>query len=424
MRKTGRKILVICLSLVLLCSMLTSCGNSSQSFKRDDKWLLGLVDGTSDINTEVESTLTNDYVSEVAGTLGAKSYRFWMHFSRILSRDANSNEIIINQNVANKFHEFIDSLKEQGVERFICMTSNYLHPYGYDPTTANVIPDPLTEPEEYQAFLDLFEECFRVLAEEFPEIDYFEPGNEPDLYNGQNLCRNGYEWQGADNGNYLWSDNDGTHIVADMCWYARQGVKSIDEENQIVLPGLCGYGTTVNYVEKLYQSIESKTLPTGSDTAYVDPDEYFDILNWHPYLLDEGAPEMNEEWVDLQRRIYAVAEEHGDGEKPVWFTEMGFTDLDNDSVKEEHAENMKKLLDYVKEELEFVETVFVFRVSNLTGTARMSTFEDNFGLFYSLNDEDESKAGQPKPIAIALYKWFHGDDADLTPLYDLADWEE
>ena len=22
------------------------------------------------------------------------------------------------------------------------------------------------------------------------------------------------------------------------------------------------------------------------------------------------------------------------------------------------------------------------------------------------------------------YKWFHGEDADLTPLYDLADWEE
>ena len=38
------------------------------------------------------------------------------------------------------------------------------------------------------------------------------------------------------------------------------------------------YGTTVNYVEELYKSIESKTLPTGSDVAYIDPDEYFDIL--------------------------------------------------------------------------------------------------------------------------------------------------
>ena len=122
MRKTGRKFGVICLVFILVCSFLTSCGTNRQSFHRDEKWLLGLVDGTSDINTEVESTLTNDYVSEVAGTLGAKSYRFWMHFSRIISRDTNSNEVIINRNVANKFHEFINSLKEQGVERFVCMT--------------------------------------------------------------------------------------------------------------------------------------------------------------------------------------------------------------------------------------------------------------------------------------------------------------
>ena len=76
-----------------------------------------------------------------------------------------------------------------------------------------------------------------------------------------------------------------------------------------------------------------------------------------------------------------------------------------------------KTFDYVKKELPFVETVFVFRFTNLTGAAKMSTFEDNFGLFRSLYDENADRAGEPKPIAVALYRYFKGENADLSPLY-------
>lgn len=414
-----KKIISVCLSLVLIISAFSACGK--EKFKRQKTNLLAMCEAISDVNTEVESTLTKEYVSRVAGTLGVKSYRLWMHFNRILTREANSNKIIINQNAANKFHEFIALLKKSGVKRFICMTSNYLYPYGYEPTTNNVIPDPLYEKENYIEFLEFFRDCFKIIAEEFPEIDYFEPANEPDIYNGQNLCKNGYEWQGSDNGDYLWSDYDAAHIVADMMWYARAGVKEVAEKNKIVMPGLCGYSTTPNYLNEIYCAIESKTLPTGSDKAYVNPDDYFDILNWHPYLLDEGAPNMNDEWRDLQKKIYSAAEEHGDGDKPVWFTEIGFTDLCSEQKMEENADNLNKMLNYISKDLKFVESIFIFRVSNLTGNAKMNSFENNFGLFYSLNDEDKNKAGQPKPIAIALYKYLNGENADLQPLYNLAE---
>ena len=432
-----KRFLTLILSAVMSLALFASCdggdnsGNNESSNGQDssqvtayarenEDYLMGLCEAVSDINKEVESTLTMDYVADVCGTLEVKSYRLWMHFSRVLMRDPKSNTVYVNQENAQKFHDFIAKLKAQGVERFICMTSNYLHPYGYDPTTYNVIPDPLTEQAEYVEFLKLLGESFRVLAEEFPEIDYFEPTNEPDLINGQNLCRNGYEWGGNDNGDYLYSDYDGAHIVADMCWYVTKAVKSVDEKNTVLLPALCGYSSTEYYLDEIYNAIESKTLPTGEEKADIKADNYFEILNWHPYLLAEGEPEMNEYWVDLQKRIFAVAVNHGDGDSPVWFTEMGFTDLGNDDYKEEMAENVVKLMDYVRSELTFVETVFMFRVSNLTGHAVMNEYENNFGLFYSLQDPDWGIAGSPKPIVIALYKWFKGENADLTPLYKWA----
>lgn len=407
------------LCVPFLCSAFALFGGCG--VVRDEKFLLGLCEGMSEVNIEVENTLTSDYVSDVAGILGVKSYRLWMHFDKLLVRDGGSNKVLLKADNIEKMHAFIDKLKAQGVERFICMTSNYLHPYGYEATTNNVIPDPLTEADAYLAFLQLLGECFRVLAEEFPEIDYFEPTNEPDIANGQNICKNGYIWGGdeGENADYLFSTEDGAHIVADMSWYVTKAVKGVNEKNVVLLPALCGYSSTEYYLDEIYNAIEDKSLPTGEKVADLNPDHYFEILNWHPYLLGEGESQMNEDWVALQKRIYAVAEAHGDGGKKVWFTEMGFTDLDSSVLEEEMAENMTKFFDYVKNDLKFVETVFVFRVTELI-EAPMSDFEDNFGLFRSLNDPDESKRGEPKPIVIALYQWFKGKEADLSPLYKYA----
>ena len=142
-----KKTVSICLTFVLIIVSLSACGN--KGFKRDNTYLLAMCEAISNVNTEVENTLTKEYVSSVAGAFGVKSYRLWMHFSKMLTRSADGNEIIINENAAKEFHEFIALLKENGVERFICMTSNYLYPYGYEPTTTNVIPDPLRENERF-----------------------------------------------------------------------------------------------------------------------------------------------------------------------------------------------------------------------------------------------------------------------------------
>lgn len=391
----------------------------------EQTYLVGMCEGTSEINTEVENSLTIDYVSAVTGVYGARSYRLWMHFDKLLYVDSN-NRVCLNEAVASAFHKLIDSLEEQGVERFIGMTSTFVYPCGYEASTNNVVPDPQTESEAYLAFLEILAESFRVVAEEFPEVQYFEPGNEPDIENGQNLCRNGYVWDGTteENASYVYTDEESAQIVADMMWYTKNTVTQVNAENKVLNPALCGYSSTVDYLGLIYDAIESGKFPTGQTTQVIEADEYFDILNWHPYLLgtDVGVDAMGNAWKTLQENIYAVATAHGDGEKPVWFTEMGFTDRGNINYLDAMADSMVQLFDYVKNDLTFVETVFVYRISNLTGDAALNEFESNFGLFYSLNEEDITLAGEPKPIAIAFYKWLYGEYTDLTPLYDLADW--
>lgn len=426
MNKMWKKIVALCLICILLCSSVAGCGATSQSaFKRDEDnpYLLGLCEALIDTNLTVEPSLTIGYISEAAGILGIKTYRVWMNFATILTRDPNSNEVLIKEGAAEAYHKFFAALKENGVERICAGNSNYLHPYGYDATTHNVVPDPFLEQEEYLAFLELYQESYRVLATEFPEVNYFEPTNEAELTTGQNLCRNGYEWGGSDNGDYMYTNEELAHILADLCFYAKQGVQSVNKDNRVLTPALCAFTTLPDFLEQIYSAIESGAHPSGQEKAYTNPDSYFDILNWHPYLLTLSEPEMDENWVALQKRIYAVAENHGDSEKSVWFSEMGFSDRGTYERQEEMADNVTKMFDYIDKELPFIETVCFFRLTNLA-EATSTAYENNFGLFYSLLDKDKSVAGQPKPTAIALYKWFYGEDADLTPLYDFANYKE
>ena len=81
------------------------------------------------------------------------------------------------------------------------------------------------------------------------------------------------------------------------------------------------------------------------------------------------------------------------------------------------ADRYIKLFDTVRGELPFVETIFIFRLSTLA-VQHTSEAEDNFGIVF--NPLDEQFPGMPKPAAIAIYRYMHGQDADLTPLYKFA----
>ena len=62
----------------------------------------------------------------------------------------------------------------------------------------------------------------------------------------------------------------------------------------------------------------------------------------------------------------------------------------------------------------YAETIFVFRLTNLHNFEE-NALETNYGIMYA--QMDPINRGKPKYQAIAIYKWFYGKDADLTPLY-------
>ena len=419
--KSGSRLTKIAMSCVLaLTSMLVGFGTTGCTdtrYNRNEEYLLGVCEKFYAYNNSMEQCLTIEYVSDVSETMGFRTYRLGLSYALLFTVN-EQNEPVFREEKKQIAHDIIDSLKSHGVERICVITDTHLQPYDYHANTDWAVPDPLTEPEYYQQFLQLYEKASAMIAEEFPEVKYFEPGNEPDHESGRPICKNGYTLGAGTtaNANFIYSDDDIAHIVSDICWYVSRGVKSVDPENTVVLPGLCNYYDTHDFLELIYEAIESRTLPTGEQYAEVDPDQYFQILSWHPYLNGVNLTEIDETWVDFQKEMYAVAQRHGDDGKLVWFTETGFTDRGNEETEQLTAQRLIRELEYIKNELPFVETACIFRITDLA-SAPVSDAENHFGIFRSRDDPDPDRAGEPKPIALALYRYMNGEDADVTSLY-------
>ena len=210
----------------------------------------------------------------------------------------------------------------------------------------------------------------------------------------------------------MYTQYDQVRIVADLCWYTTKAVQSVNPNAKVAIPGLMGLVTTPEYLEGIYEAIESSGLPVGQEKADVDPDNYFQILNWHPYTF--GSDRVNDAWIQLHNDIYNVAIEHGDGGKPVWFTEFGWTDNGEPTRQQTIADALIEFFDTVKTKMPYVQTVMVFRLTTLV-TQDISLGENNFGIMY--NKDDPVNGGKPKAVAIALAKYIRGKDADLSMLY-------
>jgi hypothetical protein len=83
-----------------------------------------------------------------------------------------------------------------------------------------------------------------------------------------------------------------------------EAVKAVDPNLLVALGGTAG--VDLKYIERLYEAGGGK---------------YFDIMNVHPYS-HPAVPEesLEKRYADLR----AVMAKHGDAEKPVWFTEIGW----------------------------------------------------------------------------------------------------
>ena len=290
------------------------------------------------------------------------------------------------------------------------MNHAFLYPVGCRNSDVQCVPHPMDDRDMYVRFLKLYGDCYELLATEFPEITYWEPGNEFDFADGSFLHPIGWT-QGSSN---VFTESEAARITADLCWYANRAVQKVNKKNVTVFPGMTMSPHTAIYLEETYNWIESKKIPTGQEYSDTNSWNYFQICAWHPY------PEYNvTAAAETCETLHNVMKEHGDGDKKVWLTETGFSETRFGYGQPEYDQSRisklyTDLLNITKTRLKFVETLFLFRMTDCY-SAPISDYEDHFGLFYS--PDDTVNMGKPKPYTETIYKWFYGENADTSGLY-------
>ena len=199
-------------------------------------------------------------------------------------------------------------------------------------------------PRDLAAFANFMTELARRYR---GKVAAYEIWNEPNLY---------YEW------GYLKPDPG---AYTDLLKTAYTAIKAVDPEALVVSGGLA-------------------TTGNGSDTAYGDlaflqgmydagAKGYFDAFGSHPYAFGQAPDESHPEGLSLDRvqEQYELMIANGDGETPIWITEMGWVlsthwDLgEHQSIGVTEAEQGKflaKSYTKIQQEWPFVEAVFLFNL--------------------------------------------------------------
>lgn len=358
----------------------------------------------------------------------------------------------------------VKRLKEQGIEKIVaCPTShvlmkdypNYVGADGKAYSMMQVeelqltggsrdylaVPNPVTEPKAYADFLEVQKLFFRELSKALPDINYFEPINEPE--GGGTVHPAGVScgisgWEKPERFDTLTI----AKICMDYCYAATLGAREAGNGTKVLCVALTGTYGGQNFLKECYRYI------AGQEDS--NPNHYFEILNWHPYIFytqGTGGPVSTvedwdgwyEEWVKFQDEYYQIVVDAGDGGKTVWLTEFGVTDCGRYNTEEagwptngpitgEMAANrLMKMLELTRNQMPYVSLAFIFRITDLgdkffpekTMPQNFAyNYEANFGLLESF-EECESGQEALKETGKALYSLMHEGTTDYTELYEM-----
>ena len=341
--------------------------------------------------------------------LGAKSVRVWNHGTYCVDR--NTDKISKNVHTA-MYHELYAALKAKGVKQIIGMSHFHFLPEWHDDvfpatdtwrSTVWVPKRDYTKGSEYMRFLDKYEAMWKALANEFQEIDYWEMGNE--MNHNPFLAPLGYT--DGSNGIAPFSLEEKANISTDMMFRAHRAIKSVNRDAVTIMPPMAPsdgmYGVDMDYyLEQIYQNIESGKFGSKKTS------DFFDALAWHPYT----SQMPDEDWVDANKRLYAIAQKHGDHGKKVYMTEVGFPDGGSKVTDAKQAEWLKEMYRLAEKELPFVESISYYRMFN---DGREAAGGESYGLFKDPMDGFTAKLKGKAYQQIAGGKG-NLDQFKLTPL--------
>ena len=383
--------------------------------KMKNKFFFVLDEVSAELNSNCDEGLKNKYIAHFANAFGCKTVRVWLSTKEIIKVKPNDEiEFVAKGLIA--FHNYLESLRRAGVERFLLLDWAFVYPYGYFASDRWVVPDPKKEPMMYQRFLKLQQKVRFEIASNFSLIEYFETTNEPDGPASLFLHKNGFDMScQRDNKDFIFTRDEIEDIILDLNYYETLGVKEANKHAKVLLPSFCNFDYAPSYLDSIYKKIESGKYPTVGEIKSNKVESFFEILNWHPYNLKDV--EINDYWLSTQMNLRKVILAHNDKARKVWYTENGWCDFKRENEKQLIAKRFIDLFNIIEEKLPWVETVFLFRLFTLCNRTE-NEGEDNFGLIY--NEFDWDTPLTPKPAAIAIYKYINGENASLDPLYKFA----
>ena len=377
-----------------------------------------------------DTTKSADYIAEASAALGAGIYRLSMTPGMYFKAKNADNELrIFNYTNYNNLQAQVAALKAQGINEILFVADSFILPYGYEDSTIRhgiTVPDPVTEPEYYQAWLEINARGFAAVAELCPDIHYFEPFNEINLTTTR-MEKSGCAWNSTaeEQANYKFTVQEKARIAADLCYYISEAVKAVNPANQVTTPSICvGSSNAIiesTFLNTLYNTIESGQCPTGKSIGDMRVDNYFTIVNIHNYpTYTEGSSaqqtKVNEAATDINA-LYNVMKAHNDGGTRVWMTETGVSSVHGNGTSRDLdacASLANLYLNKINNDLTFIDTVIFYKLADISNEYGASAVETAYGFFYAGDDLDY--AYQAKPIAKTVYSFFHNGSTDYSAI--------
>ena len=358
-----------------LCSIYEGeCGQLDQYIGENQVYIdrPGLEEANNGIGFAIkgaeERGLNISRIMDLLEAMNVECMRNWMNLRTLLlsPTQLNDTEVALQK-------QWIAQLNRRGVHKIIGMSQNAFWPEETDISDPSAVPyRDLEDGSLYLRFLEQDEQSWFTLASAFPEITYWEVGNETN----SNSFLHPLDY--TLNASKTFTLEEKALITADMCYTAAQAIRRANPDAVIIFPAMApvnGFESMAAFLDRVYEGIEA-----GECIGGTDPDDYFDAMAWHCYYFSETFTPEN--WLEGNNSVYQVMAAHGDGEKKVFLTEFGFSDGGDAEKDALQASYFKEIYRLAQESMPYLDSLYPFRmVEDETAAEWGGSIEIYYGLF-------------------------------------------
>lgn len=301
-------------------------------------------------------------------SLNVSRLREWVWRWMVFNETGNS----LNENIVESLNEIVAEAKSQNITVMGMVQDfpSWMTGIEENETIQQSVPERnLIEGSPYKEFLEKYEKSWETLAGAFPNITMWEIGNE---YNLDNFL---HGYNETDNICTPFNFSMKVNITTDLLYYGSLGVH---EGNPDATTVMCGLGPRLGDIKDFLNATYVNINSGGWSSA--SPNDFFQIACWHPYFTEE--PNFTD-WIIQNEAIYEIMKNNSDGNKPVVFSEMGFSDNSTGFSREEVADCLNETFRLAKDNFPWLDTIYWFRLIDPDARfdQNLSESEYGYGLF-------------------------------------------